>query len=51
MPVFEYRCKQELALMLDRTGFQETRAKLIERGQIIWAKAFQPSPVEKRGTD
>jgi ubiquinone/menaquinone biosynthesis C-methylase UbiE len=47
----DYYSPQELTHMLNRSGFQESRTKLIERGQIIWATAFRPASATQRGTD
>ena len=43
----DYYCPKELTAMLDRAGFKEIRARLIERGQIVWVKAFRPECIEK----
>ena len=39
----DYYSPEELTSMLDCARFREMRARLIERGQIIWAKAFRPA--------
>jgi len=39
----DYYGLEELTSMLDRAQFREMKVRLIERGQIIWAKAFRPA--------
>ncbi len=38
----DYYGPGELKHLLDETGFSDIRVRLIERGEVIWARAFQP---------
>ena len=38
----DYYHPDEVKHLLEETGFSEVRVRLIERGQVIWAQAYQP---------
>ncbi len=38
----DYYRPDEVKRLLEETGFSEVRVRLIERGQVIWARAYQP---------
>ena len=46
----DYYTSEELAAMLDKAGYQETTARLIERRRLIWARGFRPERPRKPGT-
>ena len=37
-----YYRPDEVKRLLEETGFSDIRVRLIERGQVIWARAYQP---------
>ncbi len=43
-----YYSPEELAVMLDNAGYQETTVRLIERRQVIWVRGFRPQGLWKR---
>jgi len=38
----DYYRPDEVKQLLEGTGFSDVRVRLIERGQVIWARAYQP---------
>lgn len=44
----DYYSPEELAAMLDNTGYHETTVRLIEQRQVIWARGFRPQGLWKR---
>jgi ubiquinone/menaquinone biosynthesis C-methylase UbiE len=46
----DYYSPEEVAAMLDKAGYQETRVRLIERRQVMWARGFRPEWPEELGT-
>ena len=38
----DYYRPDEVKHLLEETGFSDIRVRLIERGQVIWARAYQP---------
>jgi ubiquinone/menaquinone biosynthesis C-methylase UbiE len=38
----DYYRSDEVKHLLEETGFSDIRVRLIERGQVIWARAYQP---------
>ena len=44
----DYYTPEELAMMLEDAGYQETTARLIERRQLLWGRGFRPERLRNR---
>ena len=47
----KYYNPDQVRELLERSGFEELAVRLIERGQVLWAQAYQPTETRVNEVD